>query len=258
MRLGRVGSNVAFGVLPWPRLGASRLKRRSVIHSPAAWLARSGQTDRMPAVVVVCAAVVGALYGEWLRRVLATGRYRLGDEQGPVPRRFWLVPVAALVTALVSRQLGEVERPAALPAYVALVAVAFPLAAIDLDVHRLPDWLTLPGLPVLAVLLALDWDAGRMVRALICAVLAGVAFLLLALAVPGGLGLGDVKLAALLGLALGWWGYGVVLQGLASGFVLGGVVSLVLIGARRATRHTHVALGPWLLVGALGALLSVG
>lgn len=212
----------------------------------------------MPAAVVICAVVVGAVYGEWLRRVLTTGRYRLVDELGPMPRRLWLAPVAGSVTALVSWKLGDLDRLAALPAYAALVAVALPLAAIDLDVHRLPDWLTLSGLPILAILLALDWDAARMLRATICAILAGLVFLLLALAVPGGLGLGDVKLAALLGLALGWWGYFSVLQGLASGFVIGGVVSLVLICARRATRHTHVALGPSLLIGALGALLSTG
>lgn len=208
--------------------------------------------------MVISAAVVGAVYGECLRRLLATGPYRLVDEDGPVPRRLWLAPVAGLVSGVISWQLGSVDRLLVLPAYAALIALALPLAAIDLDVHRLPDWLTLPALPILAILLALDWDAARMMRAVICAVLAGLIFLFLAIAVPGGMGLGDVKLAALLGLALGWWGYLAVLQGLASGFVIGGLVSLLLIAARRATRHTHVALGPSLLIGALGALLGVG
>lgn len=212
----------------------------------------------MLVAVLLCAAVVGGLYGQWLRRLLATGPYRLAEEQGAVPNRPWLVPVSGGALALVSWQMFDADRLAALPAYAALVAVALPLAAIDLDVHRLPDWLTLPGLPILVLLLAVDWEAVRMVRAVICAALAGLVFLLLALAVPGGLGLGDVKLAMLLGLALGWWGYVTVLQGLASGFVIGGLVSLVLIAVRRATRHTHVALGPSLLIGALGALLSAG
>lgn len=210
----------------------------------------------MLTAVVTCAAVLGAAYGEWLRRVLAGGAYRLPDEIGPIPARYWLGPVAALVAALIGWHLSDLERWVVLPAYAVTLAIALPLAAIDLDVHRLPDRLTLSGLPTLLLFLALDWDAARMTRAIICAGLAGLIFLLLALAVPGGLGLGDVKLAALLGLALGWWGYFAVVQGLASGFVIGGLVSLVLIVARRATRHTHLALGPALLVGALGALLT--
>ncbi|MBO1753855.1 A24 family peptidase [Allobranchiibius sp. CTAmp26] len=210
----------------------------------------------MTAVAVVLAAALGAAYGGWLRRALARGGYRLVDETGPLPALRWLAPVAALAAAGAVWHLGDVHRWGLSAAYAVLIAVSLPLAAIDLDVHRLPDRLTLPAIPAVAVLLALEWDGGRMLRALVCAVLAGGVFLLLALAVPGGLGLGDVKLAALLGLPLGWWGYPVLIQGLAGGFVIGGIVSLVLVLARRATRHTHVALGPSLLVGALGALLT--
>lgn len=210
----------------------------------------------MTAVAALLAAALGAAYGEWLRRELAAGRYRLPEETGPAPAGRWLAPVAALVAAGVVWHLGAVHHWGLVPAYAVLVAVSLPLAAIDLDVHRLPDRLTLPAIPALAMLLTLEWDAHRLPRALLCAVLAALVFLLLALAVPGGLGLGDVKLAALLGLPLGWWGYPVLVQGLAGGFVIGGIVSLVLVLARRATRHSHVALGPSLLLGALGALLT--
>ncbi|MBO1766984.1 A24 family peptidase [Allobranchiibius sp. GilTou38] len=210
----------------------------------------------MIAAAVLLAGAVGAAYGEWLRRSLATGRYRLPEESAPLPARRWLVPVAALAAAGAVWHLADLHRWGLVSAYVVLIAVALPLAAIDLDVHRLPDRLTLPAIPVIALLLALDWDVHRLPRALLCGALAGTVFLLLALAVPGGLGLGDVKLAALLGLPLGWWGYPVLIQGLAGGFVIGGLVSLVLVLTRRATRHTHVALGPSLLLGALGALLA--
>lgn len=206
--------------------------------------------------VVFLAAVLGAAYGEWLRRLLRVGTYRLADEAGPVPSRFWLAPVAAVLAMLLTGHLADLDRWGLLPAYAGLLAVALPLAAIDLDVHRLPDRVTLPAVPVLAVLLALDWDADRMFRAFVGAGLAGAVFLLLALAVPGGMGLGDVKLAVVLALPLGWWGYLAVLQGLALGFVIGGLVSVVLICARRATRRTHIPLGPALLAGALTVLLA--
>ena len=210
----------------------------------------------MIALAVVLAAAPGAAYGGWLRRSLAIGAYRLPEETGPLPARWWLVPVAALAAVGVFWHLSALGRWGLLPAYVAMVAISLPLAAIDLDVHRLPDRLTLPAIPAMALLLAVEWDGDRMLRAMVCAVLSGAVFLLLALAVSGGLGLGDVKLAALLGLPLGWWGYPVLTQGLAGGFVIGGIVSLVLVLTRRATRHTHVALGPSLLLGALAALLT--
>ena len=210
----------------------------------------------MTAVAVLLAAALGGAYGAWLRRALAAGGYRSSAETGPIPAKRWLAPVAAPTVAALVWHLGDVHRWGLLPAYAALVAVALPLAAIDLDVHRLPDRLTLPAIPTLALLLALEGDRHRLMQALVCGALAGAVLLLLALAVPGGMGLGDVKLAALLGMPLGWWGWVVPVQGLAGGFVIGGLVSLVLVLTRRATRHTHIALGPSLLLGALGALLT--
>lgn len=211
---------------------------------------------RVNVTSTVLGAVVGAVYGEWLRRVLRRGGYRLSTETGRTAVGWWLAPVAAIAAALLTGHLADLGRWSLVPAYAALLAFGLPLAAIDLDVHRLPDRLTLPAIPVLGALLALDWNSDRMVRAMVCAVLAGAVFLLLALAVPGGMGLGDVKLAVLLGLPLGWWGYLVAVQGLVLGFILGGLVSLVLICARRATRRTHIPLGPMLLAGGFGTLLS--
>jgi len=209
------------------------------------------------AAIVILAAILGAAYGEWLRRVLRVGSYRLASETGPIPSRWWLAPVAAVAATLLIRHLADLDRWGLVPAYAALVAISLPLGAIDIDVHRLPDNLMLPAIAIIAAMLALEWDADRMVRALTCAALAGAAFLLLALVVPGGMGLGDVKLAVLLGLPLGWWGYLAAVQGFAFGFVIGGMVSVMLICTRRATRQTHIPLGPALLAGALGALLGV-
>jgi leader peptidase (prepilin peptidase) / N-methyltransferase len=130
------------------------------------------------------------------------------------------------------------------------------LAFIDLDVRRLPDVLTLPAYPVVALLLALcsvaTGDRAALLRAAACAGLAVVAFFLAALFSPGGdgLGLGDVKLAGTLAALLGWLGWSTALYGLLTGFILGGLVAAVLLVSRRADRRSHLSFGPALIAGA--------
>jgi leader peptidase (prepilin peptidase)/N-methyltransferase len=77
----------------------------------------------------------------------------------------------------------------------------------------------------------------------------------MALLAPAGLGMGDVKLAGLLGLYLGWLGWPVVLLGFLLGFAVQALVGLVLLAARRAGRHTELPFGPALLGGSLAAAL---
>jgi leader peptidase (prepilin peptidase)/N-methyltransferase len=64
------------------------------------------------------------------------------------------------------------------------------------------------------------------------------------------MGFGDVKLAALLGLYLGYLGWGPVIVGAFAAFLLGGIFSIVLLAAARATRKTGIPFGPWMLLGA--------
>jgi leader peptidase (prepilin peptidase)/N-methyltransferase len=77
-----------------------------------------------------------------------------------------------------------------------------------------------------------------------------LAFLALALISPSALGMGDVKLAALLGLYLGWLGWGAVLAGAVAGFVVQAVVAVALLAARRVRRDSELPFGPAMLVGA--------
>lgn len=128
------------------------------------------------------------------------------------------------------------------------------LVAIDLACHRLPDVVTGPTAAVLLAGLAVEalrtdaWpDLGR---ALLAGLVLGAAFLALALVSPSSLGLGDVKLAALLGVFLGWFGWPTVLVAVVATFLLGGLVALALVLSRRASRSTQLAFGPWLVVGA--------
>ena len=89
-------------------------------------------------------------------------------------------------------------------------------------------------------------------------VLAGTVFLIQVLVYPSGLGWGDVKLSGLLGLYLGWLGVSALVGGLFLGYLLAAATGLTLMAARRATRKSHVAFGPFLLAGTLAAVLLSG
>jgi len=145
----------------------------------------------------------------------------------------------------------------ALPAFLYLAALSIALAAIDIDVHRLPDAIVLPSYPVAAVLLALaswdvgqGYDAGALLRAVIGGVALFVLYLVLVLVNPRGMGLGDLKLAGVLGMYLGWVGWGALAVGAFAAFLLGGVFGIVLMVVGRAGRKTQVPFGPWMLLGA--------
>lgn len=128
------------------------------------------------------------------------------------------------------------------PALVLMTAACW----VDLRVHRLPNRL-LGAAAVLVVTRAVlvgAWSALGVSAGL------GLALLVLALARTG-LGMGDVKLEAVLGTWLGTSGPWTAVQGLVGGLVIGGVVALALLMAGRAGRRTAIALGPSLLAGAV-------
>jgi len=145
-------------------------------------------------------------------------------------------------------------------AFCFLGALGVALAAIDLSVQRLPDRLVLPAYPVMIVLLTIaalvGHTEGALGRALLGGLVLGGTYLVLALVRPGGIGGGDVKLAGLAGLALGWLGWPTLLAGAALGFMLSGVVSMALVAARRLTMQSMISFGPFMLAGALLAALA--
>lgn len=145
------------------------------------------------------------------------------------------------------------------PALLYLAAITIALTLIDVDVKRLPDAIVLPSYPVLLALLALasagtgDWQS--LARA---AAGAGAGFgfyFLLAFIYPAGMGFGDVKLAGVLGMVLGWYGWAELVVGGFLGFLLGGVVGVLLIAARLGTRKTMLPFGPYMM---LGTWLAIG
>jgi leader peptidase (prepilin peptidase) / N-methyltransferase len=141
-----------------------------------------------------------------------------------------------------------------LVAFLTLTAVSIALALIDLDTKRLPNVIVVPSLLAGVVLLG----AAALVRgdltALAGALLGGAGlfalYLVLALVSRGGMGMGDVKLAAVLGLYLGFLGWGNLLVGAFAAFVFGGVFGLALMLIRRAGRKSAIPFGPWMILGA--------
>ena len=141
-----------------------------------------------------------------------------------------------------------------------LMAVSVALALIDLDTHRLPNAVTYPSAIVVGVLLvaasAVSGDWGALLRGLIGAVGLGAVYLTLAVAVPGGMGLGDVKLAVVLGLVLAYLGWGPLAVGAFGAFLVGGIFAIVLILAGRARWRGGVPFGPAMLIGAWVGVFS--
>ena len=140
-------------------------------------------------------------------------------------------------------------------AHIGLLGIGAWLTAIDVGTHRLPDRIVLPALAG-ALLLALVGAlfarmGGRLLGALWGLLLLGGFYALLRALSRGGLGGGDVKLAGLVGLVLGWHGWTALVVGAAAAFVLGAGYALGLVLLRRATRTTRIAFGPWMIVGAV-------
>ncbi|KRC49234.1 peptidase A24 [Leifsonia sp. Root227] len=145
-------------------------------------------------------------------------------------------------------------------AFLYLAAVSIVLALIDLDAHRLPNAIVLPSYAVGVVLLGasalLTGDPGALVRAVVGAAGLFALYLILAMIYQGGMGFGDVKLAGVLGLFLGYLGWGALVVGAFAAFLLGGLFAIALLVARRARRGTGIPFGPWMLAGAWIGVLA--
>lgn len=191
----------------------------------------------------------------WL---LLRGRCRRCAE--PISIRYPLVELAHAALWLV--MLWHLGWSWELPAYLYFVSVGLALAVIDIDTKRLPNALTLPSYVVLGALLLLpalvDGDWSAYLRAWLAALALFAFYFLLAVIYPSGMGFGDVKLAGVLGLVLGWLGWGVLVVGGFLGFLLGAVLGGVLMAVRKAGRKSKIPFGPFMLLGALLAILWGG
>jgi leader peptidase (prepilin peptidase)/N-methyltransferase len=165
-------------------------------------------------------------------------------------------PIVELTTAVLFAAVGaRFGLTWALPAYLVFVAVAVLLAGIDLDTMTLPRRIVYGAGVAAAVLLAVgaigSGEPTRLVGAGLGALGALAFFLTLHLIAPGGMGFGDVRLAGLIGLHLGWLGLLEVPTGLFVGFGLGAVFGLCWLAYRGAALRTRIPFGPFLAAGAV-------
>ncbi|MCW2700254.1 MAG: peptidase prepilin type [Blastococcus sp.] len=207
----------------------------------------------MTALLAAAAGLLGLAVAVLVNR--AAGRYPW-DGPGPRGRATAVRPPVveigtALLFALVALRFGSSWE---LPAYLFLAGSAVLLAVIDLQHHKLPNRVVLPSIAVGAVLLTGAAAGEQAWPALLRAGGAGTVlfavYLVLALISPRSLGMGDVKLAALLGLYLGWLGWGAVVLGAAAGFAVQALVALVLLAGRRVSLRGELPFGPAMLLGA--------
>ncbi|MFJ6212726.1 prepilin peptidase [Streptomyces sp. NPDC092296] len=191
-------------------------------------------------------ALLGLLAGPWLRTAAA----RHTDP----PRLPAVQAAAATALALLGAATGFAPITAAL-GWAALLGVA--LAFVDAAEHRLPNALTLPAFAGTAVLLTAaalgTGHPGVLLRCLLAAAALGALYGTMALVAP--VGLGDAKLAPTLGALLGWYGWSAVFTGLLAGFLLAGLHGTALLLTRRARRDDPLPFGPFMLLGALAAVL---
>jgi len=139
--------------------------------------------------------------------------------------------------------------------HIGLVGIGVWLLVIDARTHRLPNRIVLPTLAAVLALAGIDalvtGRSGSLIGGVIGMLVLGGLYAVLRATSRGGIGGGDVKLAAVIGLVLGWHGWQALAVGAASAFVLGALYALALMAFRRADRSTRIAFGPWMIIGAV-------
>ncbi len=145
-------------------------------------------------------------------------------------------------------------------AYLPFLWVLVALSLIDLETKLLPNAIVYPsvivGIPLLAITTALLGDGVSLwIRALAGMAAGAGAFFVIALIYPAGMGMGDVKLAGLIGLFLGYISWEYLIAGFFLAFFIGAIVGVALMVGGKAGRKTAIPFGPFMALGAIIVLL---
>jgi leader peptidase (prepilin peptidase)/N-methyltransferase len=193
--------------------------------------------------------VVNSLF---LRRGCRSCRERVSHPWRPVV----LGVVTAVVLGGFAARLGD---DVVLAAYAVFGLSLVAMSAVDLERQIIPNRLIYSTLalmvPLFVVAAAVDDRWGSLGRAAIAGAAAFVAFLAVHLAVPRGMGFGDVRLSGVIGFATGWLGLGHAFVGFFAAFVLGAVVGIGAMAVSGAGRKTRIPFGPFLAAGAVLTVL---
>jgi leader peptidase (prepilin peptidase)/N-methyltransferase len=172
----------------------------------------------------------------------------------------WQYPLIELTTAaLFLISYGAVGASLEILPLLILAILTMPLVLTDIKVQRLPNALTYSGILAgiaSAIIISIAQGSTRpFIYSLLLTFISGLAFLMLNLLSRGGMGMGDVKLAAMLGTLLSPFGWSTLGTGFIFAFFLGATIGLLLLASKKATRKTLIPFGPYML---LGAWLAIG
>lgn len=202
----------------------------------------------MSIIVIICTAVAAGLAAlaltRWMRRVAKVNSFGLAH--------YLHVPLAAVLgagAALLADNWAE------LVGYTLLGVGCSLLVVVDLAASRLPNVIIGPLylllLFALGIATLLDGDPVRLLKALGCGAAMMGMYLVLALVRRGQLGMGDVKLGGVLGLFLGWLGWGEALLGMLAAFILSALVGLAMVWYLKLTTKQMFPFGPYMVAGAV-------
>jgi leader peptidase (prepilin peptidase)/N-methyltransferase len=204
--------------------------------------------------VLAIAAIIGFIIGT--RR--AKRAQRTINELGSL-NKLPVFAVGILAAAIAAQLLSQFNFSWELFAYGLMCAMCFEQSLIDISTHRLTRSVTMRaafvGGPLLSIAAIANNHPGKIGIMALSFTATLLTFMTLSLASRRGIGAGDVRLAAVLAMFLGYLGATYVFQGLALGFMLGGVVALFLLISRKATRNTRIAFGPYICIGAMAVVL---
>jgi len=213
----------------------------------------AGNAESTSALLVLGAALLGAVLSPIAELLIAKLLPRLGEMPGLQAR----ITTAALTGIACAAFAAHFGNALSLPAFLLLAVLGTQLARIDMALHLLPNPLVLillaGGLLLLLLPGLFDKQSDDLLRASLGTVILFAAYLILGLISPGGIGMGDVKLAAPVGLYLGYLGWSQLLYGGLIGFVLNGIVTVLVLSRKGRNKATEVPHGPSML-GALAAV----
>ena len=176
----------------------------------------------------------------------------------PISIRYPLIELAC--AALFAGAAARVGFNWDLPAFLIFIASLLALSAIDVELLILPKVIIYPSLIAIGALLIVaagvtdQWH--RLLIAALCAVGWFVVFFVINFASPRALGFGDVRLAPVLGLALGWLGIRYVILGFFAANLVGALIGLALIATKKMSREQPIPYGVFLALGAGIALYA--
>jgi leader peptidase (prepilin peptidase)/N-methyltransferase len=205
-------------------------------------------------VALAIAAIIGFIIGTRRARRAQRTITELGSFN-----KLPVFVVGILSAAIAVQLLNQFTFSWELFAYGLMCAMCVEQSLIDITTHRLTRSVTMRaafiGGPLLSIAAISDNQPGKIGVMALSFVVILLTFMTLSLASKRGIGAGDVRLAAVLAMFLGYLGAQYVVQGLALGFILGGVVALLLLISRKATRNTRIAFGPYICFGAIVVVL---